>query len=56
VSLLEKQNAKLDKHDERLKRLNEGFGQLKTETTRCTEGIEAFSKTMSKKLKTMSEL
>lgn len=56
VSLLEKQNAKLDKHDERLKRLNEGFDQLKTETTRCTEGIEAFSKTMSKKLKTMSEL
>jgi len=54
VSLLEKQNAKLDKHDESLKTLSKGFDQLKTETTRCTEGIESFSKTMSKKLKTMS--
>jgi hypothetical protein len=55
VSLLEKQNTKLDKHDERLKTLSEGFDQVKTETTRCTLSIESFSKTMSKKLKTMSK-
>lgn len=55
VSLLEKQNTKLDKHDEHLKTLSEGVNQIKTETAHCTLGIESFSKTMSKKLKTMSE-
>lgn len=55
VSLLEKQNTKLDKHDEHLKTLSEGINQIKTETARCTLGIESFSKAMSKKLKTMSE-
>lgn len=56
VGLLEKQNTKLDKHDERLKILSESLDLVRIETGRCNESLESFSKTMSKKLKTMSKL
>lgn len=55
ISLLEKQNTKLDKHDERLKTLSESLNLVRVETGRCNESIESFGKTMSKKWKTMSE-